>query len=168
MLTSINIPVGTVPQVIPYLRSANECVCAGDKLIYTCTVQVNNSNGNTIWNGTAFTDCLQNEITLLHSRFSSTGDFGWCNKGAIMARSLGAEENNNYTSQLNITLTPYIAGKTIMCAYDTLTTDNAYDRILFSAIVPGKKLMLVLSILLNFISIYSTNNTYVYRSVSTS
>ena len=72
------------------------------------------------------------------------GDFGSCNNGAIAARSLGVQ-GRNYTSQLNITLTPYIAGKTIMCAYGALTTDPADDNILFSAIVPGKHVAAFLS-----------------------
>ena len=90
--------------------------------------------GVTIWNGTCFSDCLQNEIILLHSRFISTGHFGLCNNGSMVARSLGAE-SNNYTSQLNVTLTPDIAGETIMCAYHAFTTDPANDIILFSATV---------------------------------
>ena len=135
--------LGTVQDVIHSHRGANECVCPGDKLTYTCSVQ-GNGYGVTIWNGSAFTDCLQNEITLLHSRFSSMGDSGSCNNRAIMARSLGVQ-GKNYTSQLNITLTPYIAGKIIMCAYSVLTTDPADDNILFSAIVPGKYVAAFLS-----------------------
>ena len=50
-----------------------------------------------------------------------------------MARSLGA----HYTSQLNITLTPDIAGETIMCAYHAFTTDPAIMTC-FSATVPDK------------------------------
>ena len=95
------------------------------------------THGITIWNGGAFSDCLQNEITLLHSCFTSTGDFGLCNNGTIVARNLGVQ-GNNFTSQFNIILTPDIAGKTIMCAYHAFTTDPADDRIMFSAAVPGK------------------------------
>ena len=89
------------------------CVCPGDTLTYECTIE---GFGFTIWTGTAL-DCQYN-IALRHSQFSSTyGAFGTCNNGAIVARGLSVE-GNNYTSQLNVTVTSDIAGKTITCFYD--------------------------------------------------
>ena len=106
----------------------NKCVCPGDKLIYRCTVQ-GNINGATIWTGTAFSGCQQNEILLQHSLFTSTGgSTGTCNNRDIVGQSLGVQ-GNNYTSQLNITITQDTAGKIIACAYDTLTSDQTQDRI---------------------------------------
>ena len=72
----------------------------------------------TFWTGTAF-NCISkhNEISLGHGRFLSAA--GECNKGAIVARSVSVQ-NSLYTSQLNVTVTPDIAGKTIMCLRDNL------------------------------------------------
>ena len=92
------------------------CVCPGDTLIYECTVM---GRGSTVWTGTAFNcSSSNNEILLLHTHFSSIeGDYGLCNNGAIVGQSLGVE-GNNYTSQLNVTVTPDIAGKIVECFYD--------------------------------------------------
>ena len=70
--------------------------------------------GATVWSGTAF-DCPNNEITLLHSVFKSGHRaFGICNNGAILAWSLQVVDSY-YTSQLKVTLTSDVVGKTIMC-----------------------------------------------------
>ena len=112
------------------------CVCSGDHLIYVCTVH-GDIIGATVWNGTAFSSCLQDEIILPHSQFTSTrGSIGTCNDGDIVGRGLQVE-GNNYTSQLYVTITPDTAGKIIVCAYDALTTDSTNDIIQFSTIVPG-------------------------------
>ena len=68
----------------------------------------------TIWTGSAF-DCLHtnNEIYVLES--STGGDT--CNNGAIVANVISVEENN-YISQLNVTVTSQTVGKTIRCLYD--------------------------------------------------
>ena len=114
----------------------NECVCPGDQLTYRCTVQGSNTGG-TLWNGTAFSGCPQNEILLQHHQFTPTGGpTGICNNGAIVGRSLGVQ-GNNFTSQLNVTITPETAGKTITCAYDVLTNDQTQNMIKFSMVVPG-------------------------------
>ena len=123
-------------EVIPSHEEMNECVCPGNKLIYRCSVQ-GSPNGATLWNGTAFSGCPQDEILLHHSYFTSAGgSTGTCNNGAIVGQSLGVQ-GNSYTSQLNVTITPETAGKTIMCAYDALTSDQTQDMIRFSMVVPG-------------------------------
>ena len=96
----------------------NGCICSGDVLTYECTAM--GTEVATIWTGSAF-DCpaSNNMITLLHSRFlynESSGIYH-CNNGAIVTRSLSFE-GNSYTSQLNVTVTPDIGGKTIKCAGD--------------------------------------------------
>ena len=98
--------------------------CAGDTLTYKYTVVGGILGGATVWKGTAF-DCPLNEIALLHSRFTSAnGTFGVCNNGAIVARSLPVEGNNTtYTSQLNVTVTSDIAGETIMCVHDNISSN---------------------------------------------
>ena len=123
-------------EVIPGHEVVNLCACPGDNLIYRCTVY-GDVNGATIWNGTAFNGCALDEILLLHRHFTPTeGPTGICNNRDIVGQSLGIQ-GNNYTSQLNVTITPSTAGKTITCAYDALTIDQTNDMIYFSTILPG-------------------------------
>ena len=108
----------------------NGCVCPGDTLTYDCTVV---GGGLTVWKGNAFI-CPSNndEIALLHRRFESeNGTNNSCTNGAIVGKSL-AVEGNNYTSQLNVTITPETAGKTIMCIGDNGTT----TMLIFSLLIP--------------------------------
>ena len=117
--------------------TVSECKCPGDKQIYMCAVQ-GNATGATIWNGTAFSGCQQNpnEILLQHSRFNTTGSTGTCNNGNIVGQSVSVQ-GNNYTSQLNVTITLDTVGKTVTCAYDALSSDQTQDIIKFSTKVPG-------------------------------
>ena len=94
------------------------CACPGGTLTYECSI-VGDQGGATIWFGNAF-NCASNESVLFHSRFTDTGTLDECNNGAIVARSLSAN-GNIYTSQLNVTVTPDTAGKTITCIHDPLT-----------------------------------------------
>ena len=114
----------------------NKCVCPGDKLIYRCTVQ-GTANGATIWTGTAFSGCLQDTVLLSHNLFTLTGgSTDTCYNGDIAGQSLGVQ-GNNYTSQLNVTITPDTAGKTITCAYVALTSGQTQNMVKFSTTVPG-------------------------------
>lgn len=56
-----------------------------------------------------------------------------CNNGDIVGQSLGVQ-GNNYTSQLNVTITPDTAGKTIICAYDDFTENLLLNKI---TVIPG-------------------------------
>ena len=99
----------------------SECTCPGDTLTYECTAM---GGGSTVWTGTFFFDCLATtkDTVLLHRRFlSTTGTSATCNNGAIVARSLSVE-GNNYTSQLNVTVTPDIGAKLMKC-YDNRTAE---------------------------------------------
>ena len=106
------------------------CVCPGDILTYECTVM---GAGATVWTGIAF-NCpwFRNEIVLLHNHFISANRISIiCNNGAIVVGGLSIE-GNNYTSQLNVTVTPDIAGKMITCLHD-----NYYNEsIQFSIVIP--------------------------------
>jgi hypothetical protein len=106
------------------------CTCPGDTLTYECTAM---GGGPTVWTGSAF-NCSSSShmILLLHNRFSSSkGDYGSCNNGAIVGRSVSAE-GNSYTSQLNVTITPDTAGKTIECEYD----DGPIVTLVFTSVIP--------------------------------
>ena len=71
----------------------------------------------TVWRGSAF-DCSSEEIILLHNRFTSlNGAYGQCNNGSIVGRNLGTD-SGRYTSQLNVTATPDIIGKSIECLHE--------------------------------------------------
>ena len=99
-------PTGATP--------ANGCVCPGDTLTYECTTDKGEA---TVWLGGAF-DCPNGnmQIILHYHQFSDGGAFGSCNDGSIVARGVSVE-GNNYTSQLNVTVTPDIAGEEITCYY---------------------------------------------------
>lgn len=77
--------------------------------------------GITVWKGTALQDVcrsLQQDITLLHREFESgIAGFTMCSSNIIAWRTLGVE-NNSYVSQLNITYSPGLNGREIVCAYD--------------------------------------------------
>ena len=92
-------------------------------------------SGATVWRGTAF-DCPIGEIALLHNRFAE-GTFGVCNDGDIVAKSFSVD-GNNYTSQLNITITPDTAGMTIQCAPDENVTS-----IQFSIVTPTTGILII-------------------------
>ena len=93
----------------------NGCACPGSMLTYECSVE---GGSATVWQGSAF-ECSNSgdEIVLLHSRFTS-GDHKTCNSGAIVGRSLRVEDNY-YTSQLIVTVSPELIGRNISCAYDS-------------------------------------------------
>jgi hypothetical protein len=115
--------------------SINGCVCPDDTLTYECTVAAGSSTGgtSTVWTGNAFICPPQNEIVLVHSRFESANGISHsCNNGAIVGRILSVEDNN-YTSQLNVTVIPNTAGKTITCIGDNGST----TMLIFSQLTPS-------------------------------
>ena len=112
----------------------SECACPGETLTFDCTV-MGGQGGATIWTGSAF-DCQGNEITLFHGPTSTI--HGECNDGAIVGQRVSVE-GNLYTSQLNVTVTPNMARKNIMCVYDPMTGRVSDASIYFSKIIiiPG-------------------------------
>ena len=93
------------------------CVYPGDLLTYECTV-MGLPGEATVWTGSAF-NCASssNEIVLLHRPIISDNVYYSTCNGAIVARILSVE-GNNFTSQLNVTVTSEIIGKTIECLHD--------------------------------------------------
>ena len=77
-----------------------------------------------MWKGSAF-DCTKsdNEIVLLHSHFGSDeGTHRTCNNGSIIGEAIKVEENY-YTSQLHVTVSPDMIGERIECANDGSTME---------------------------------------------
>ena len=112
--------------------STNPCNCLDQTLTYECTV-IGDPGGATIWTGTAL-NCPSDEIVLLHRRFTeSDGAIRSCNNGTTVAQGFSVQDNL-YTSQLNVTIVPNVARKSIMCLYDGGTSSNASQ---FSTQIPG-------------------------------
>ena len=130
----------------------NCCTYPGYNLTYECTV-VGNSFGITVWRGSAF-DCKIEEISLRHRLFRA-GVAGECNNGSIMAQSL-REQDGFYTSQLSVTFTPALIGKSIECVHDSLK--NNTDIIIVGSlnITASGKLRLLPFGLRNVYSIFDT------------
>ena len=120
-------------KMLYFVVFTTECACSDDILTYECTV-VGELSGATIWRGTAF-NCPLGEIVLLHSRYAE-GTFGECND-EILAKTLSVDDNN-YTSQLNVTITPDIAGKTIECGPDENVTS-----VQFSILTPTTGILII-------------------------
>ena len=90
------------------------CTCPGEVLTFICSI---NGGGNTLWTGTAFS-CNSNEILLRHTQFSlQGGTSGSCNNGAISGWSIGVTDRC-YSSELNVTVSPDLNGRTILCNHD--------------------------------------------------
>ena len=101
-------------------------VCPGNILIFQCIVYGSQGH-STVWEGTAFSGCDNDEIILLHRRFwdeKLNCTFGECNNGTITVMSTNVEGNNNssndsfYVSQLMVVVQPIMVGKTIECSHD--------------------------------------------------
>lgn len=63
-------------------------------------------------------------IILRHSQFvSGHKTAGICNNGTIVGQII-REENNSYTSQLIVLMTPDLIGRTVECAANNGTEEN--------------------------------------------
>ena len=112
-------------------------ICPGDYLSFECTVY---GETGTAWQGN-IVNCEKgtpNEITLLHNNYST--QMRICNNGTIVVQGIQFNaENNSYTSQLNITVTSDMAGKTIECSGSESVTPIGSYTISFptSGIIPN-------------------------------
>jgi hypothetical protein len=106
------------------LSVSNDCFRPCDTVMYECTV-IGDQGGFTVWMGDFF-HCSSGKrvMELQHSptRVGDTPEFTdrTCNNGSIMGRIILAE-NGIFISQLNVTLTSDIVGRSIECAYDNGT-----------------------------------------------
>lgn len=97
------------------------CICPGYIVTLECTIS-GGFGGSTVWQGSAF-DCPRCEILLRHSQFELGTAVGECNDGAITGYGRQTVDNHSYTSQLNVTFTRSLNGKTVECVYDNGTTN---------------------------------------------
>jgi hypothetical protein len=108
-------------------------ICPGDDLSFECTVY---GGTGTVWqlgNVNCEDKGTQDEITLLHN-YTKFTQIRTCNNGAIVVQGIDAV-NSSYTSQLNITVTYDMVGKTIECSNsDSATSVGSYT---VSFLTPG-------------------------------
>ena len=96
---------------------------------------VGRPTGITLWRGSALDNCRGQEISLLHYQFTSVRKT--CNNGSIVAKGQELDSvNGSYTSQLNITVTCDMIGKTVECIHDDIQNITTVDS--FNITVPGK------------------------------
>ena len=96
------------------LIKISNCTCLEDIITYNCVIT---GSGFTVWQGNAFDCSAQNNKTLLrHTLFGGSGTMKQCNGGAIVGRSLGVS-GDIYTSELNVTASSDLIGRTVECAY---------------------------------------------------
>ena len=95
--------------------------CLRRNLTLECTIS-GGERDTTVWQGTAFSGCNNDEIALIHNRFGGvSGASGVCNSGAITGWSVRVENNSSYISQLEVTVTAEMIGKNIVCNRDNGT-----------------------------------------------
>ena len=94
---------------IGLLPEGRQCACAGDRLIYNCSVV---GGIATRWRGSLI-DCPLNVITLRHSQFENN-PFESCNDGDISGHGIAAI-NNCFTSQLSVTVRESFNNTTVQC-----------------------------------------------------
>ena len=102
----------------------NDCIRPCDTVTYECIV-FGDRGGFTVWTGDFFVHCPNNKTEMILRHEVSDSEFidqlQMCNNGSIVGWIVRVE-NGTYTSQLNVTLTSDIVGRSIECAYDNGTT----------------------------------------------
>ena len=114
--------------------STTGCLCPGDVVTYKCTtVKVTTM----IWRGSVFSvlcprDVQELVVVYQDITFQDSGYIASCNGGAIRASSVRAETESAdlvYSSQLNVTLTSDMIGKSIKCFVDDGTSEIIIDSL---------------------------------------
>lgn len=97
------------------LTTITNCICPGYNVVYQCVVT---EGIFTVWGGNAF-QCAGDSITLRNSDFGSLSSpaVGECNSRQILARGI-SQDNSCYISQLNVTLTEELLGRTVTCGFN--------------------------------------------------
>ena len=104
------------------LITTADCVCSGRNFTYECSVV---GALFTVWRGTVISAGC--EITLFHSDFGIPGAArGVCNNGAVVGYNIGVE-NDCYTSNLDILVSPGLNGRTVECIMDDGVINTLID-----------------------------------------
>ena len=91
---------------------------SGCELVVECAVT---DGGATIWQGTIFNGCQNENIILRHSLFNTSGivmHTSCGTKGPVVGRSVSVA-GGSFTSQLLVNINEYLIGKTIECANES-------------------------------------------------
>ena len=105
--------------------SSSDVNCVSTGYCYTLTFECTVIEGwGTVWRGTAF-DCenSNDEIVLLHSRFFN-GTGGICNNGTIVGQDIRIDNDTYYVSQLSVSVTSDIVGKTVECVHESYQNNS--------------------------------------------
>ena len=116
-----NIEAGTSNLRIKSTKTISACPW-NINVTFECIVH-GKEGDTTVWQGTAFSGCNNDEITLIHNRFGGEGASGMCNGGAITGWivnvTMGDDSNHSvYTSQLVVIVRSEMIGKSIKCIHD--------------------------------------------------
>ena len=101
----------------------SDCTCPEDIITYNCIIS---GPGFTIWQGNAF-DCLSqgDVIPWSHTSFGNNiNATKQCSGGAIVGREVGVSEGNIYTSQLSVTASSNLIGRTVECVHRTVSGND--------------------------------------------
>lgn len=125
------------------LTTIDECACPHQTWILECNVRALSPGSSVVWNGSAFDRKNSNDTIVLLPRPSSTGV---CNDGSIVAHSFRVDTDTsnttyNYTSRLNVRISPSIAGKYITCSFDNGTRVSLIGSIIVTQ--KGKSLFTI-------------------------
>ena len=104
------------------LTATADCVCPSRNFTYECSVV---GGRFTVWRGSVISAGC--EVTLFHSEFGVPGAArGVCNNGAVVGYNTGVE-NDCYTSQLDVLVSPGLNGRTVECIIDTGTVSTVIN-----------------------------------------
>ena len=126
-------------------RVVSSCVCPGCELVVECAVT---DGGVTIWQGTIFDGCQNENIILRHSQFNTSGivmHVSCGTKGPVVGRSVSVA-GGSFTSQLLVNFTDNLIGKTIECANESgqIVGSKQID-------IPSGKIYMILHILSKYL-----------------
>ena len=109
--------IGSVSENNSPLLLRSSCTYPGYIITYECTV-TGEHFGATVWGGSAFSyQGLNDETILLHCLFPESA-LGNCNSSSIAGYSVRIDNGLYFISQLNVTVSSDMIGKSIMCFYD--------------------------------------------------
>lgn len=98
------------------LLTESDCGCPGRNISYACVVT---GGLITVWNGSAFFDCVGNRISLRHNQFEEA--MGTCNTGSISGYGVN-NVNDVFKSRIDVNLSLQLNERTVTCSIDDGTS----------------------------------------------